>query len=220
MKVVALVPFWEKYEINEFRLKKISGRFLLSYALEKLNSVPLINEVYVYASSDSVSKYIESDIEYTFLQRSSLLDDINVSIETIITKFIETVDADIVVLMHPTSPLLTKDSIETTLREVFENKADSSFTAVKYNKFAWFESKPINYDLGEDVPSLKDVSPVFIEQSSLYVFKTDSFSQNKHRVSGDVKITEISQLEGLEVRNKIDYELMELIINSGMVGEL
>lgn len=216
MKIVALIPFWEMYETNEFRLKKIAGRFLMSYTLEKLNSVPLVDEIYVYSSSETVSNYIEPDLKYNYLCRPKSLDEANVSIETIIEKFLETVHADIVVLIHPTSPLLKAKSILKALEYVVDGLADSSFSAVKYNKLAWFQSEPINYDLKKVVPTFQEIVPVYLEQSSLYVFKTETFLKNNHRVSGVIKITEIDQLEGLEVRNRLDFELVQLIINSGM----
>lgn len=220
MKIVALIPFWKMYETNEFRLKKIAGRFLMSYTLEKLNSVPLINEIFVYTSSETVSNFIEPGLKYNYLSRPVSLDGANVSIETVIGKFLETVHTDIVVLIHPTSPLLKAKSIQKALEYVVEGHADSSFSAVKYNKFAWFQSEPINYDLKKNVPNLQEVDPVYFEQSSLYVFKAESFLKNKHRISGVIKIAEIDQLEGLEVRNRLDFELVELIINSGLNGEL
>ena len=74
MKVAALIPFWERYESNQFRIKKIAGRFLMSYAVEKLNSVDLIEEVYVYSSSKKVLNYIEPNLKYTYLRRPESLD--------------------------------------------------------------------------------------------------------------------------------------------------
>lgn len=220
MRVVALVPFWEKYETNEFRLKKLSGKYLLSYSLETLNLIDKIDEIFVYSSSESVLKYIEPDIEFTLLKRPKYLDDVNVSIEEIISKFIESISADVIVMLHPTSPLLSENSVQKALHQVIEDKSDSSFSAEKYKQFAWFKSQPINYDLEKDIPSLDDVSPIFIERSSLYVFNVNSFLKNRHRLSGRIDITEIDRLEGLEVRSKSDFELLELIINSGLHGEL
>ena len=219
MKTVAFIPFWENYESNEFRIKKISGRFLLSYTLEKLNKILGLDEIYVYASSDSVKKYIEPDIEYKYLTRPKYLDNAEVSIEEIINKFLEETDADIILLLHPTSPLLKVTSIQTCLNSVKIDGYDSAFSAVKYKKLSWYKMKPINYTLNEDIPKLQEIEPVYDEQSSLYVFNKTSFIENKHRVSGKVKINEIDQIEGLEVRNKIDFELLELIINSGMYEE-
>tara|TARA_B100000795_G_scaffold262361_1_gene240205 strand:- start:1896 stop:2558 length:663 start_codon:yes stop_codon:yes gene_type:complete len=216
MRVAALIPFWESYETNQFRIKKIAGRFLMSYAVEKLNSVNLINDIYVYSSSKRVSNYIEPNLKYTYLNRSKSLDNDKASIESIISSFLKEVEVDVVVLLHPTSPFLKVDSITKALNLVINGECDSSFSAVKYSKFAWLNSKPINYDLNNDVPSLKSINPIYFEQSSLYVFKTLQFLKNNHRLSGDIKLTEINRLEGLEIRNKVDFELAELIINSGM----
>ena len=219
MKIAAFVPFWENYENNEYRIKKIAGRFLLSYTLEKLGKVSGVEHIYVYSSNDNVKNYIEPGIRYEYVQRPSFLDSSETSIDQIIREFLKVVDVDIVLLVHPTSPLLKIGSIQSCLDSVLKEGYDSGFTAVKYQKLAWFRSAPINYDLDRDIPKLKDVDPVFVEQSSLYVFKRNSFERSGHRVCGSTKICEIDQIEGLEVRNSMDFELMELIINSGMYEE-
>lgn len=219
MKIVALIPFWEDYESNEFRIKKIAGRFLLSYTLEKLNKIANLDNIYVYSSNKNFASYIESNILYEYLQRPKFLDSSDVSIEQIISEFLHSVDADIILLVHPTSPLLKVQSITKCIDSVSNDGYDSAFTAVKYQKLAWYKEKSLNYDLSNDIPKLKDVEPVYIEQSSLYVFNKTSFLKNKHRISERFKIHEIDQVEGLEVRNKMDFELMELIINSGMYKE-
>ena len=54
MKVVALVPFWEHYENNEFRIKKISGRYMLSHSLEKLNNIESID---VLKGQNAIEQY-------------------------------------------------------------------------------------------------------------------------------------------------------------------
>lgn len=220
MKVVALVPFWEKYESNSFRVKKLAGRYLLSYTLEKLSKVSGLDDVIVYSSNEeTVSKYIEPEISYTFMSRPESLDDVSVTIEHIIGKFLEASDADVIMLIHPTSPLLKVSSIQKCLNYVVSHEYDSSFSAVEYKKFAWCDGRPVNYDLQSDIPKIDEIKPLHIEQSSLFVFKRSSFLVNKHRVAGKIKVSEIEQIEGLEVRSEEDFELLELIINSGMYEE-
>ena len=216
MKIVALVPFWEEYESNEFRVKKISGRFLLSYLLEKLNKVQYLDDIFVYSSNDSVGKYIETGIRYSFLQRPESLDNDNTTIEEVVSAFLKVNDADVILLLHPTSPLLKISSINKCVKSVRDGGYDSSFAAVEYKKFAWYNEHPINYSLQRDVPRHEDICSIYMEQSSLFVFTRTSFLNSGHRISGEINISEIGQVEGLEVRNQEDFELLELIINSGM----
>ena len=220
MKVVALVPFWEKYENNEFRLKKISGRYLISYVLQRLNSISLIDDTYIYASSNSVLNYIENHLKFNFLPRPEYLDSPVVSIENIISEFLKVVKADIVLLVHPTSPFLKPHSILKALDLLTKKNIDSVFTAVKYKKFCWLNGAPINFNLTSNVPHLRNLDPIYLEQASLYAFKVKSFLDYGHRAGGTVKMVEINQLEGLEIRSIDDFKLAELIINSGMSLEI
>jgi len=219
MKIVALVPFWEQYENNEFRVKKISGRYMLSYTLEKLNRIEGLDEIVVYSSSDSFRRYIEPNIHYSYMPRPVALDSADTTIEMIIESFLSEVDADVVLLLHPTSPLLRVSSIQSCLDSVCSGGYDSAFSAVRYSKFAWYDAKPVNYSLDDDIPTPSSVKPIHIEQASLYVFSQESFVKQGHRVAGKIYISQIDQIEGLEVRNSLDADLVELIINSGMYSE-
>ena len=205
MKIVALVPFWEQYENNEFRMRKISGRYMLSYALEKLNGVEGIDNVYIYSSNDNFTKYLEQDTKYTYLKRPELLDTSNTTIEMIIHNFLLEVDADVVVLLHPTSPLLKLSSIQKCLNNVKDGKFDSSFTAVKHEKFSWYKNKPLNYNLNEDIPNLNLIEPIYVEQASLYIFKKDLFAGN---------------IDGLNYLSQIQSKIiLKLLINFDILNQ-
>lgn len=216
MKIVAFIPFWENYETNEFRLQKLAGQFLLTYTLKKLKSISEIDHVFIYASSKNFLKYMDPDLDYEFIKRPSSLDDATVNIEFIIECFLKEVSADIVLMIHPTAPFLRRQTIKCALDSLVKDDYDSTFTAVKYKKLAWFRSNSLNYDLSNNIPKIDTLEPVYLEQGSLYAFKCSAFLEEKKRLFGNIKITEISELEGIEIRSKNEFNLVELMINSGL----
>jgi CMP-N-acetylneuraminic acid synthetase len=220
MKVSAFIPYWLDYQVDTSgkhkNLKKLGGKYLINYSIDLLNSVREIDDVSVYCSDESVDAYIDQDLKYRFVKRDKCLDDKDVSIDTIIKSFLEINDADVIVLLHPNSPFLSSNTVSDCLNQVISGKYDSAFTAYSFQKLAWFKSKPLNYALNEETPKLKNLDPVIIEESSLYVFTRDSFAINNKRIGNNPYIKCINHFEGLEVESDEDFEIAELIVNSGM----
>lgn len=224
MKTVGFIPYWIGYDnkiqkVNK-NTKTLAGRHLINYSLNLLNRIPLLDDIVVFSSNTKVLNYINSDLEYTFLKRPEYLDDNDVSIEDIINEFLKVTDVDVIVLLHPNSPFLQLNTIIDCITKVQSGEYDSAFTAYKYQKFAWFNGKPLNYSLSKPTPKLKELEPVILEQASLYVFTKKLFTNLSRRVGDKVYIKYINHFEGHDINDDEDFEIAELIINSGMYKEL
>ena len=220
MKVTALIPYWLDYQKNDIgihkNLKKLGGKYLINYSIKLLNSISNIHETVVFCSDDKIKNYIDDNLAYEFVQRDKLLDNDNVSIDEVIKSYLDTTDTDIVVLLHPNSPFLTSNTVNECLSKVLSKEYDSAFTAYYFNKLSWYKGKPLNYSLDYPTPQTTELNPVVIEQSSLYVFSRESFNLYNKRIGKTPYIWNINHFEGLEVSSQEDFEIAELIVNSGM----
>jgi CMP-N-acetylneuraminic acid synthetase len=220
MKIVAFIPYWLNYKTGEFdkhkNLKKLGGKYLIDYSIELLNSISQIEETIVYCSEKSIHNYIDNKLDYTFLARDKKLDNLNISIDEIILSFIKDYDADIYILLHPNSPFISRSTLEECLSKVTTTSNDSAFTAYEFKKLAWYQNTPLNYILNVITPKLEDLDPVIVEQSSLYIFSKESFKKHHKRIGIKPFIKHINHFEGLEILTYEDYEIAELIVNSGM----
>ena len=220
MKIVGFIPYWLNYKSEQDdNLKKLSGRHLINYSLNLLNKIDYIDDTVIFASNPKILDYIEDDLEYTFLKRPDYLDKNDITIEDIITEFLKKNDADIIVLLHPNSPFLQTETVSECIEKVKSGKYDSAFTAYEYHKFAWFKGKPLNYSLAEETPKVQDIEPIILEQASLYVFTKEMFVKESKRIGKHVFIKNINHFEGHDVNEPEDFEIAELIVNSGMYKE-
>ena len=224
MKIVSFIPYWIDYEVasankQHKNLKKLGGSYLINYTLSVLNSTSSIQSSYIFASNRKIVEYVEDDKEFLFLERSEFLDSNEVSIEDIIDEFLESSDADIIVMMHPNAPFLRPSTVNECVEKVVSKKYDSAFTAYEYKKLAWFKEKPLNYSLDKVTPHLSQLEPVVLEQSALYVFSRSSYLENRSRVGSRPYVKAINHFEGHEINALEDYEMAELIVNSGMYSE-
>ncbi|OGC11380.1 hypothetical protein A3K48_02550 [candidate division WOR-1 bacterium RIFOXYA12_FULL_52_29] len=221
MKIVAFVPSRLNSErVPSKNVKLLGGVPLINYSLRALNKVKALNDLVLFASEPSITKHIEADLKYTFLERPKSLDTQTATIQDIIGEFLKLSDADIIVLLHITSPFLKPATIAECIDKVVSGEHDSAFTAYAFKKFAWFRGKPLNYSLDLPTPRTQDIDPVVIEQSSLYVFRRDLF-QSRHRRIGDKPyIKNIDHFEGHDIDTPEDFEIAELMVNAGFFQPL
>lgn len=205
MKTVALIPI----KLNSQRLPyknilPLAGHPLCWHICNTLNHVIGVDEVYVYCSDETVTKYIPPNIR--FLKRDKKLDGNFIKGAEIYQSFINEVDADVYILAHTTSPFIKKESIENALENVLNGSHDSAFSAERIQTFAWYQGKPVNYDLN-DVPRTQDMEPIWVETSGFFIFKKDIFTENHRRIGFTPYIQEVSGIEAIDIDEKQDYDL-------------
>lgn len=205
MKTVALIPI----KLNSQRLPyknilPLAGHPLCWHICNTLNHVIGVDEVYVYCSDETVTKYIPPNIR--FLKRDKKLDGNFIKGAEIYQSFINEVDAEVYILAHTTSPFIKKESIENALTNVLNGSYDSAFSAERIQTFAWYQGKPVNYDLN-DVPRTQDIEPIWVETSGFFIFKKDIFTENHRRIGFTPYIQEVSGIEAIDIDEKQDYDL-------------
>ena len=205
MKIVALIPI----KLNSQRLPQknilpLADHPLCWHICNTLNQVKNVNEVYVYCSDPKVQEYIPEGTLY--LQRPSWLDGNLVKGNDIYREFIKTIDADIYILAHTTSPFIKVSSCQTALDHVLTGAYDSAFSAERIQTFAWHNGRPINYDL-ENVPRTQDLEPIWVETSAFYIFKKEVFTVYNRRIGFHPFIQEVSGIEALDIDERKDYDM-------------
>lgn len=205
MKTVALIPI----KLNSQRLPHknilpIAGHPLCWHICNTLNQIKEINEVYVYCSDPAVREYIPT--ETRFLQRPMWLDGDSVKGFDIYREFMKTVDADVYVLAHTTSPFIKRSSCQNALNHILSGENDSAFSAERIQTFAWYKGKPINYDLN-DVPRTQDMEPIWVETSAFFMFRKEIFSVYNRRIGFNPYIQEVSGIEAVDIDEPKDYEV-------------
>lgn len=215
MKTVGLIPFWFNNEESR-ELKKLSGKHLIDYTLSLLNTSDLIHETIIYASNKKIIDYIDPELRVKYLERDKKLDNKDILIEDIIESFFKDYSVDIIVLLHPYTPFLTKETLNRCITKVQSREYDSAFTAIESKKFTWYKNNPLNFKRDKKSPKLKDLDSIISEQGLLYVINKKTFMKQKSRVGENPYMHIINHFEGHEINEKKDFEIAELIVNSGM----
>lgn len=205
MKTVALVPIkLDSQRLPHKNILPIAGRPLCWHLLNSLVQAKGIDAVYVYCSDPAVKEYMPDGA--IFKQRDKRLDGDLIKGFDIYRSFINEVDAEVYVLAHTTSPFIKVSSIETALSHVLSGENDSAFSAERIQAFAWYQGKPINYDLN-DVPRTQDMEPIWIETSAFFMFKKEIFTVHNRRIGFNPYIQEVSGIEAVDIDEPKDFEL-------------
>jgi len=217
MKTVAFVPIrLNSNRIIGKNIRILGEKPLLCYILETLIKVKKINEVYVFCSSEEITKYLPKGVK--FLKRSINLDrDETLGCE-IYDAFVNTVDADLYILAHTTSPFIKVSTIENAIEKIFCGDFDSALSVEKIQTFAWFEEKPLNYVLSH-IPRTQDLKPVFVETSAFFMFKKELWKTKKQRIGDRPFFAIIDKIEGIDIDNPEDFEFAEIITNNKLFTE-
>lgn len=210
MKVVALIPIkLNSQRLPHKNLLPIAGHPLCWHICNTLNQVKSIECSYVFCSDSSIQKYIPEQTH--FLCRDKALDQNEVKGFDIYRSFIEQVDSDIYILAHTTSPFIKAESIQMALNKVLYEDYDSAFSAQRIQTFAWYQGKPVNYDIN-DVPRTQDMEPIYIETSAFFIFKKEVFTVHNRRIGFKPYIQEVTDVEAIDIDEKKDYEFALKII--------
>ena len=212
MKTVAFVPI----RLNSKRvvgknLKMLDDKPLMCYVLETLAKAKGVDEVYCYCSNEDVIKYLPEGVK--FLKRPEFLDRDETLGKEIYEEFTKTVDADVYILAHTTSPFMKVETFEIALYKIINEDYDSAFSAEKIQTFAWFKGKTLNYDLKE-IPRTQTIEPIYVETSAFFMFKRDVWKVHKQRIGFKPYMALVDKVEGVDIDWPEDFEFAEKVLET------
>lgn len=216
MKTVAFIPI----KLNNQRFPgKNTKKFddgtplvhLIQRTLIELKEEGIIDEIYIFCSSDEIKPFILDGIKY--YKRPGYLDGFDVLGRQIYTSFVEAVDSDIYVLAHATSPFVSKAHIKECILNVKSGKYDSAFCAQKLLNFLWKDNKPMNFDVTNPIRT-QDLEPIYLELSTPYVFTKECFQKYSARTGTNPYICECKNYECIDIDYQEDFDLANKIYPS------
>ena len=214
MKIVSIMPI----KLNNERLpnkniKKLGEKYLITYELESLLKTKLIEDIYVYCSSNTIEEYLPQGIK--FLKRPEFLDLPTSNFTQIFESFSNEVDADIYVYAHATAPFITVETMKECINAVVSGKYDSAFCATKIQDYLWQDGQPINFD-ATNLPRSQDLKPIYRETSGVYVFTKEVFKKYKRRIGIKPFIKEVTFKEAIDINTAEDFELAQIMVDIEM----
>ncbi|MBP3458853.1 MAG: acylneuraminate cytidylyltransferase family protein [Lachnospiraceae bacterium] len=212
MKIVAFATIKLNSErVPHKNTQPIGSKPLCYHIVNTALQVEEIDDVYVYCSDEAVINYIPE--KANFLQREKWLDGNEIRAKDTYTAFVNDVDADIYIAMCTTSPFTKKETLENALHKVLYEGYDSAFTAKKMQTFAWYQGKPINYDIS-NVPRTQDMEPVYVETSAFFIFTKELWVNHGRRIGFHPYIQEVGEIESVDIDTMEDLQFAQVLADN------
>lgn len=209
MKTVAFVPIrLNSQRVTGKNLRLLAGEPLMCHILRTLTQVDEIDEVYVYCSDESICELLPAGVK--FLRRSTDLDQDTTLGAEIYDSFTAAVDADRYILAHATSPFIRAATLSTALDKIASGNYDSAFSAEKIQTFAWYEGRPLNYEL-DNIPRTQTLEPVYVETSAFFIFSRRLWCERRRRIGDHPYMAVVDHIEGLDIDYPEDFTMAEII---------
>jgi len=219
MKVVALLPMKANSErVKGKNFKDFCGKPLFRWMLDTLTSVEGIDTIVI--NTDARELLEENGLvgskKILIRDREKEICGDYVSMNLVIADDVKNMDADIYLMTHTTNPLMSKQSIELALEEFKQAlqsaTIDSLFTVNKVQtRFYDQDVFPVNHD-SSNLVRTQDLEPWYEENSNLYLFTKESFSQTQARIGERPMMLETPPLESTDIDTPDDWALAEVIV--------
>ena len=218
-KILAIIPArGGSRGIPNKNIKLFNGKPLIHWTIKSAKRSKLIDKVVVTSDSLkilSISKKLGAEI----VLRPKKISGDTASTESAIDHCLKKLknSFEIIVLLSPTSPIRKNSDIDNAIKKFKTKKLDSCFSVSilsdfliwKFNKInKKFES--INYNF-QNRGLRQNRKPNYVENGSIYVFKSDLFFKKKNRLGGNIGVYFMDLWQSFELDNKSDWKLLEAI---------
>jgi len=214
-KVVALVPIKGHSErVPGKNFRDFCGKPLYHHIVHTLDRTFAVDQIVI--DTDSPRVLLEAPKQspkVKVLERPEELRGDHMSMNRVLEHDLNQIEADIYLQTHATNPLLRAETIARSLALFLENEDEhDSLVGVNrhQSRFYLADGTPINHD-PENLIRTQDLTPVYEENSCLYIFTKESFRQEGRRIGAKPFMFETPSIEATDIDDEFTFRLAELL---------
>lgn len=206
-------------------IQSLCGKPLVYWTLKAACECRHIEKVYVSTDSDNIRKvvnsFVSSDEAETFkkievIGRSAESATDTASTEYAMLEFAEKYNFENIVLIQATSPLLVSEDLDRGFEIFHQKDTDSVLSVVRQKRFHWMcdkegIAKPTNYDV-YNRPRRQEFAGYLVENGAFYITAKKSLLASKNRISGNIRVVEMSEDTFYEIDEPSDWVIIETLM--------
>ena len=213
-QITALVPIKGASErVPGKNLRDFCGRPLLCRVLAVLQASCCTSRIVVNTDSEQVATLAANFAKVAIHERPAALCGHDVPMNAVIEHDLRLLGQGHYLQTHVTNPMLTGETVEKAVRMYFSHlpQYDSLFSVIRHqSRFFDAEQRAMNHDPAVLV-NTQDLSPVYEENSCMYLFSHASFFANGlNRIGRRFALHYMSKLESIDIDTEEDFLLAEL----------
>ena len=203
-------------------IKIINGKPLFFYIADTLKKTNLFESLVINTDSSEIISMANERYNnwVNIIQRPKNLLGDDVSMNSIIEHDIKKIGlSNNFFQTHSTNPFLKDSTIKKAVKNFYDlkekNETQSIFSVTPFKKRLYnSKMEPLNHD-PNILEKTQNLKLIYEENSNFYIFSGSSFKENNHRIGKNSKafIMNPESFESLDIDEKIDWELAEILIN-------
>lgn len=219
-KVTAIIPARAGSKgIHNKNIIDFCGKPLLAWSIEQALQSDYVEEVYVSTDGKDIAD-ISREYGAKVIMRPSILASDTASSESAIIHAVAEIEKlhsiNTVLFLQPTSPIRLSTDIDNAIKIFFAELYDSLFSMSLLEDYCiWkktgndLQSFTYNY---RDRGRRQDREPLFLENGSIYVFKTQILRIYNNRLGGKIGVYEMPFDRSYEIDNQNDVEICSFLM--------
>jgi len=233
MAIIAIIPArGESKSIPRKNIKLLAGKPLIAYTIETALKCKLLDRIIVSTDDKEIAAISKKHgAEVPFMRPRELALD-SIPMLPVLQHAVsyleqnEKLHIDIVVLLQPTSPFREVSDIESCIKKLKKEKADSVVTVCEAEHNPYFVMMKFQDD--NLVPLLKTEKPVTTRQDALkvyrlngavYAVKRDVLMNENKIFTDNTKAVIMPQEKSIDLDHPLDFEFAEFLIKKGYASE-
>ena len=200
----------------------INGKPLLEFTIEAAIKAKVNGEIAVSSDSDQI---LEVASRYESIKLIKRPDDISNDVSSTEASLIHALEYmykqygytyDSVITLQPTSPLRRPETIISFVQnyEAMSDTYDAQLTLTRSSSDFWIKKGEAYQRLFPEAPRRRqEREPLYIENSAIYVTKTEALIQQYSVLGSNVNGFVIDEIEGIDINEFNDIKLAEFYLN-------
>lgn len=217
MKIIAEIPArFGSQRVKNKNLRLLSGKPMISYAIEAAKESTLLSEIYVNSDSDEIGELGKS-LGVKYYKRPKHLATDTATSDDYNYDFIKSIQPDLLVQVNPVNPLIMGKDIDDIIKYFLAKDIDSLITVREERLQAFCNGESINFNVEEQLPRTQDIPPVYICVWPVCIWKKDTFMKNYeeqgHAIfSGRFDLYPVSAEMSLKISYEEDFIFAEKLL--------
>lgn len=222
LNVVAVIPARGGSKgIPRKNVRPLAGKPLIVHSIEQARQSNQVTETVVSTDDEEIAA-VSRAAGAMVVQRPADISGDQASSESALIHVVQSLTSlgrslpDLIVFLQCTSPIRWLGDIDGAISTLVEQGADSLLSVSPSHRFLWTEAggqaQAINYDF-RNRPRRQDMPPQFVENGSIYVFRTQALLDSGNRLSGKVALYHMNEESSVDIDSMFDMKLAEMVLS-------
>lgn len=176
-------------------LRDVAGKPLLVWTIEAVRGATLVDR-WVVSTEDPEIAAVARRHGAAVLDRPTELADDHASTLAVVQHALAQVPAEIVVVLHPTSPIRRHGLIDACVRTLTADGVDSLGTV----------HRDYSFEYGQDMPRRQEIRPRLVDNGNVYVIRAATLRAGQW-IGERISVVETSREESVEIDDEFDLWL-------------